>query len=120
VLIPSRRLNHGCLPNTNFSYRNGEAFLYATRRIKADEPILLDYIADSSHVLVTEERCESLLRWNFRCLCEQCRSGSGDDVRSRLAELRRINRYEEGLVHAKKVCRYLETMGYTDERLMNA
>jgi len=120
VLIPSHRLNHGCHPDTNLSYRNGNAFLYATRRIKADEPILLDYIADASHVFTTEERRESLMRWNFRCLYEQCESGSGDDIRRKLARLQSVKGYEEDLVSAKRECRYLETMGYADVRLMNA
>jgi hypothetical protein len=68
------RINHSCRPNTSYYWNEhfNKRIVYATRRIKAGEELLVSYI---SLLLTREERQKQLDRYGFTCQCEACTLG---------------------------------------------
>ncbi|KAF2658280.1 hypothetical protein K491DRAFT_713670 [Lophiostoma macrostomum CBS 122681] len=68
------RINHSCLPNASLesSTRTGRAYIAATKRIAANDEILIDYYTLGIFSDFQTRKGELQAMWGFRCDCLDC------------------------------------------------
>jgi hypothetical protein len=87
------RINHSCIPNAqgNFHEKLGRFNIHATRDIKPDEELTLNYLQEHGATRVSR-KLQLLNGYGFTCECPACDLSSS---RGRDGEKRRVKMHEE-------------------------
>ena len=92
------RINHSCIPNTQWSYNQklGRLTIHANRDITAGTEITITYKPTDTQTY--EQRKRDLLVYGFECDCEACNDReTSDGRRARMADLDdKIAKYMDG------------------------
>lgn len=82
------KINHSCRPNSvnTYSEAGGARVIWAGRDIAADEEISVTYVPLAE---TREGRQARLEQYGFRCGCETCAAGGGDEARVEIQGLMR-------------------------------